>query len=124
MEQILALEINPSLVGPEIAAAGERRRPSRIFDEQVIELRLERGVLLRLQECGLQLFERRHQYLGHIGAAIIAEAAAHQHSDASPRLGGRSASKKAWSLPASFRPGAISTQIGRASGRERVCQYV
>ena len=76
VEQILALQIDARLARAEVAAAGQRRRPAGIVEQQLGELGLERRILLRVEERRLELLERRHQDFGHIGAAIGAEAAA------------------------------------------------
>ena len=96
-------------VTAEIAAAGQRRRPAGIVEQQGRQLGLERLILLRIEERGLELLQRRHQDFRHIGAAEGAEAAAHQHDAASPRTAGRSASKKAATRFESFQRGTAST---------------
>ena len=105
VEQILALQIDARLAAAEVAAQGQRRRPPGIIGEQSGKLGLEAGIVLRGEEGGLELLERRHQDLRHIGAAIGAETARHQHGAASPRTGSRSAAKKAPSRAGILAPG-------------------
>src|SRR6185436_6359116 len=106
VKQILALEVE-TRPPAEIATKGQRSRPPGIGGEQPVQLGAEGEILRRVEDRRLELLDRRNEYLRHIGAAISAEASAQAHA-ASPRTGSRSASKKAWSLPESLRPGAIS----------------
>ena len=92
VEQVLALQID---VAGQVAAAGQRRRPAGIIGQQAVELGRERGVVLRVEEGGLELLERGHQDLGHVAAAEAAEAAAQAHARNPCRDAGRSASNRA-----------------------------
>ena len=110
VEQILALQIDARLARAEVAAAGQRRRPPGIIGEQVVELGLEAGIVLRVEERGLELLERRHQDLRHIGAAISAEPAAHQHERHLPAHRQPQRLEEGAELASgSLRPGAAST---------------
>jgi len=73
--EVLALQVNlrpPQLLGEslgEVKGAG----PAHVVLQVIVDLRLERRVGLRLAVGRLQLEQCRHQGLGHIAAAKLAE---------------------------------------------------
>ncbi len=78
VQQVLALQVN--LRAAELLAQplGEvkRSRPADVMVQQIIQLRLECSVFLRLRVGRFQLFERRHQSLRNIAATIDPKPAA------------------------------------------------
>ena len=66
VNEILALEEDPcAALARQVAQLGDRSRTSQIPGEELIELGVEGGVGLRLDEGVLELVEGRHQQLGH-----------------------------------------------------------
>jgi hypothetical protein len=72
VRQVLALEIDlrAAEFAREILGEVQRRRPSDVGAEQVVELHAKRLVALRLLERDGELIERHHQRLGHIPSPI------------------------------------------------------
>ena len=106
VEQILALQID--VAAGEIAAAGERRRPAGIVGEQAVELGLERGIVLRIEESGLELLERGDEDFGDVSAAEAAEAAVSGACAQLLRQRAEARRTRPRSSPATCGPGAAS----------------
>ena len=143
VEQVLALEPDlRSRAGiAEPASVGHRRRPARELGEPAIELGRERRIGEGACHLGLELLERGHERLRHVGAAVAVEAAAgsraHRGSTLSCAAAERAAITKPRTSSGSFSPGRrsrrldASTPAGRTvaiasrrrpvQGRRRAC---
>ena len=77
VEQILALEVDPGASQPVAHAAGvvERRRPSRVVGQKIAELAPKSTPPAETVVGPRQLGQRRHQRLGDVAAAEVAEVA-------------------------------------------------
>ncbi len=106
VEQILALEED---VAGQVAAASERRRATGIIRQQIIELRRESRVGLRIEERRFELLERRQEDFRNVTAAIPSKPSVQAHWRSSCRDRGRSASNKARIFSGDFIPRRAST---------------
>ena len=75
VEQVLALQVDvaPDALGEPLGVV-ERRRPPDVVAQQPVEPLAKRGSRARLEPRLLELGERGHQRLGHVAAAVGAEA--------------------------------------------------
>ena len=96
-------------VAGEIAAAGERGRPTGVVREQAVELRGKGRIILRVEERRFELFERGHEDFGDVAAAEPAEAAVQAHARNACRDCGLRASNNAPIFSGDLRPGRSST---------------
>jgi hypothetical protein len=76
VQQVLALQVNAcaaQLFGEPLGIV-ERCRTPRVIVKQIVQFRLERGILPRFQERILQFLQRRHQHfrneLSTVGAKV------------------------------------------------------
>src|SRR5579864_1958952 len=85
----------------------ERGRTSGVGMEQLVQFRLKCRIFARFEERALQLFERRHQHLGHVAPAVRSEMSAgvglRSHL---PNAASRNRAMRSWS----FLPGALSSR--------------
>ncbi len=75
VQQVLALDVDLRAAVDFAEALGkvERRGPSGVIGEQILQLGLKSRIDARFQIRLLQFFERRHQDFGNISASVWAE---------------------------------------------------
>ena len=102
VKQVLAFQID---IARQIAAAGQRRRPSGVIGEQVVELGGEGGIVLRVEERGLELLERGNEDLREHSSRRTGQSGRSGAFARALRDGGRRASNSAAIFSADLRPG-------------------
>ena len=72
MQQVFALDVDlcATQAFAEAFCVVQRRWPPRVGMQQMVELFMELGVLLRFVVGPLQFFERRHQHFGNVAPAV------------------------------------------------------
>src|SRR5204862_5324488 len=108
-QEVLTLQVQP-LRRREPLGARQRRRSAGKRAAELVELRRERRVRLRLAPAGLELVECRDQRLGHVAPAVGAVEAGRRH---------RAASTKARTFSWSLIPGADSSRDAASTAHGR-----